>query len=365
MPLVNRIPHSCALALAIVCATLGICQPSARAGSKGPTVPPRFAVTDLGPLPRIADDVSIAVNESGQVAGWTPAGPYSVASTCWGTTGAARSDTPTGYLNGITVAINDRGETAGWVTTSENPVDSLATVRGVVYTSGTPRGLGTLGGRDSRVFGIGRDGETVGMSDLAARKRHGFFEDSRGMIDLGTLPAGSFSCAYAIDGKGNIVGVSDTGAGVRHAVLWAKGTVRDLGVFPNGNSSCALAINSRDDIAGYGTTGVEIHAFLLKAGKLIDLGDLGEDPSMARGVNNRDDVVGKCSISQVVSHAFFWRDGKMYDLNDLIPKTLKLTLWSGDSINDAGQIACEAVNRAGELHAVRLDPESDATGGRR
>ena len=48
---------------------------------------------------------------------------------------------------------------------------------------------------------------------------------------------------------------------------------------------------------------VKIHAFLLKGGKLLDLGDLGTDPSMARGVNDRDDVVGTSSISEIVSHA--------------------------------------------------------------
>ena len=128
-------------------------------------------------------------------------------------------------------------------------------MRGVVYTDGKPRVLGTLGGRDSRVFGIGPKGETVGVSDLDGRKRHGFFERGRGMIDLGTLPDGSFSCAYAINGKGHIAGVSDTGTGVRHAVIWLNQTPRDLGVLPGGNSSCALALNVHDDIAGYGTTG--------------------------------------------------------------------------------------------------------------
>ena len=42
------------------------------------------------------------------------------------------------------------------------------------------------------------------------------------ITDLGTLPGGTFSQAFAINNRGQIVGTSFTASGELHAVLWSK-----------------------------------------------------------------------------------------------------------------------------------------------
>jgi probable HAF family extracellular repeat protein len=98
-----------------------------------------------------------------------------------------------------------------------------------------------------------------------------------------------------------------------------------------------------------------IHAFLYRGGKMLDLGALalsgdGSDDSEGDGINNLDEVVGQsttaiaaansqgqaCPDCGVASHAFVWRAGKMTDLGNLAG----IAGWDSkaDSINDAGEI---------------------------
>ena len=99
-----------------------------------------------------------------------------------------------------------------------------------------------------------------------------------------------------------------------------------------------------------------IHAFLYNGpGKMTDLGALalsgdGSDDSEGYGINDLNEVVGisttaiparnsdnqACSDCGVASHAFLWRAGKMQDLGNLA----SIPGWDShaDSISDAGEI---------------------------
>lgn len=99
-----------------------------------------------------------------------------------------------------------------------------------------------------------------------------------------------------------------------------------------------------------------VHAFLYRGpGKMTDLGALalsgdGSDVSEGAGINDLDEVVGisstaiparnslnqACSTCGVASHAFLWRAGKMQDLGNLA----SIPGWDSeaDSINNAGEI---------------------------
>jgi probable HAF family extracellular repeat protein len=98
-----------------------------------------------------------------------------------------------------------------------------------------------------------------------------------------------------------------------------------------------------------------VHAFLYRSGKMLDLGALaflgdGHDLSQGIGINNLDEVVGSsttavpalngqgqaCPDCGMASHAFLWRAGKMQDLGDLAAKPG----WNSqaDGINDSSEI---------------------------
>ncbi len=253
-------------------------------------------------------------------------------------------------------AVNDRGEVAGWANTSANPVDSLSTTRAFVWRHGQTQALGTLGGRDSRAFGINKKGQIVGVSDRADGTRHAFLFQRDAFTDLGTLPGGSFSQAYAINADGDIAGVAGIGSSGKHAVLWRRGRIIDLGTLPHGIASSAQAINSRDQVAGYSETPDGVHAFLVANGRMQDLGTLGDDPSLACGLNDQGQIVGASNVSPSARHAFFWQNGRMSDLNALVPPDSGWTLTQAYAINNAGQIVCAGHRARESAHVLLLTP---------
>src|SRR5260370_1024651 len=72
-----------------------------------------------------------------------------------------------------------------------------------------------------------------------------------GHTDLGTLPGGGFSDAFAVDARGQIAGFRKLapGGATDHATLWAVAPAGirtlDLGRFPGGTFSTAFGINNR------------------------------------------------------------------------------------------------------------------------
>ena len=87
---------------------------------------------------------------------------------------------------------------------------------------------------------------------------------------------------------------------VEHAFVWKRGVLTDLGTLPKGFSSTAFAINDRGMIVGGSENGEidpltgfpQIEAVLWSRGQLIDLGTLGGNQSIAGAINNRGQVVG-------------------------------------------------------------------------
>jgi probable HAF family extracellular repeat protein len=188
------------------------------------------------------------------------------------------------------------------------------------------------------------------------------------------LPADTFSEASAVSDDGDVAGNIDNGHADNLAVMWSsKPTLHmiPLGVLwedpavPDYATSAAAAINGLSHVAGLSTAGegtdpntaqaFGIHAFLYRAGKMLDLGALalsgdGSDDSEGYGINDLDEVVGfsttafpaknslgaTCPNCGVATHAFLWRAGKMQDLGTLAG----VAGWDSkaDSINDRGEI---------------------------
>jgi probable HAF family extracellular repeat protein len=253
-----------------------------------------------------------------------------------------------------------------------------------VWQGGDSRRLGPLReGASTAAYAINDRGRIVGAQSNSSAgpfgTTHAFLWEAGRKRDLGTL-GGHIGLATAINERGQVVGWSclanercapfpDIPSPPAHAFLWEKGKMRDLGTL-GGSGSYAYAINERGQVVGESTptnvedSGLSAHAFLWEKGTMRDLGTLGGTYSVAYGINDEGAVVGQSSTKNGRWHAFVWKDGVMTDLQANSPKAF---VGNAVGINNRGQIVGSVADRSKpcgavcEMHGVIWTPKEKRT----
>ena len=226
--------------------------------------------------------------------------------------------------------------------------------------------LGTLGGRESRAYGLNGAGAACGEAATSQGAMHAFiWTAADGLRDLGTL-GGPTSRGYGINDAGAVVGEADTTNGVRQPFCWtAAGGLQPLPLPEGVPGGAAQAINGAGQIAGavdqadgpcaaywpsptnlpvlLTATGMAGLAFSLNEaaavvgqselvesdgrvtrafqrppdGVVSSVSPLGEGlSSAARAINAAGQIAGSFEVRPGITHAFLFDTNGLRDLDD-------------------------------------------------
>ena len=170
-----------------------------------------------------------------------------------------------GGEDGSVAALNTAGHLVG--TFSTEPHADYADHHGFFLDKKGLIDLGSLGGRMTTPTDMNDSDQVVGYAQVPSGENHAFLYHAGGLKDLGTLPGGTQSYAYAINTLGQAVGASDSSGGAQRAVLFDRGAIRDLNaLIPRGSGwtlTEARDINDTGQIVGTGVVDGHTRAFLL------------------------------------------------------------------------------------------------------
>lgn len=318
-------------------------------------------IADLGTLPEGYESFAWAVNNEGQVVGFS-------------TNGA--SD-PYSYFYFQILGSNSGTQTRAFSWTMQNGIQDLGTLGGPDAWAGLANDQGQIAGISYTSYIANANNGTCG-ANVPAQDPF-FWEKGTGMIDIGTF-GGTCGITNALNNRGQVAGQSYlAGNLIAHAFLWDKAKnppLMDLGTLGGDNAS-ALWLNDTGQVVGYadlppnppGCSGLtcQHHGFLWKHGVMTDLGSVGSDPcSRALSINSSGQIVGFTAAvcGGNPTHGFLWENGgPAVDLNSLVAPSSGLTLNQPTFINDRGEIGGYGTLANGDTHAFVLIPcESGGAG---
>jgi probable HAF family extracellular repeat protein len=197
---------------------VGISQTSAIIGTRG------FVAVGISmvPLPILAgafEDLNagaVAINNAGQVVGYSPAPGGGTHAVLWSAAGAIQDLGTLGGTNSTAIDINASGQVIG-----SSQIAGDAATHFFLWSSATGmQDLNTLLGPITSVVEINDAGQISGTYTTAGGASHAFlYTPSTGLLDLGTL-GGEASAPTGLNNNGQVVGSSTTSSGATHAFLW-------------------------------------------------------------------------------------------------------------------------------------------------
>lgn len=319
-----------------------------------------YTVTDLKSIPPYYWTTPLGLNASGEVVGASTKSafpnPSGGLAFLWTKAKEIQS-----LGSGFASSINSAGDVAGYITSPGHAF--------LWKHDGTTQDLGTLSGSrgSSHAWAINSAVSIVGDSPPPSGADHPFlWTPTGGMQDLGVLGGTNDAAeAHGINDSGQVVGFSQIGTGNQ----WDAFSWTQSGGLQNMGPGFAYAVNSSGLIVGEQCCSNATHAQLWQGGTTQDLGTLGGTRSTAYAINGSGTVVGSSTTTTALNpptHAFIWTQASgMQDLNLQVPASTqqKWVLVSGSAINDAGQIAVQALPVTGTqiTHGLLLSPQMNVT----
>lgn len=305
-----------------------------------------YAMTDLGSLGY--DTYGLAINATGQITGYS----YTTTEVQYPCPKSPDYPTPKKCF--------------------ENPSHAF------LWSNGTIKDLGTLGGNASKGVAINRLGEVVGSADTKTGSSDQFlWNGGKSLVDIGNWNAAGINdsgqvsgscfnsngaCLYnngtltqlpnptsfpsgtctggPINNNSQVLGSCYDTSSNLHGMVWQNGSATDLGTI-----GVVSAINNLGQVVGYQQTSTGAnHGFLLSSGKMTDL-----------GANVYPAAISDSGV--VVGGPFIYSNGTLQNLNTLIPPGSGFTLSDATGINNNGQIVVNGYNAQGYYHAFLLTPQ--------
>jgi probable HAF family extracellular repeat protein len=358
---------------------------------------PRYTVTDLGTLGGTSGSAN-GINYEGRVAGAASL-PNGNSRAFLSGPGAIYDLGTLGGPNSSEGGLNAAYQMAIYAETSKtDPLNEnfcgfgTSNICLAANWNGTMTALPTLGGNNAIAYAINNQGQVAGAAETSTKDptcvppqvlqfEAALWGPTGQVQELPPLPGDTVGAALWLNNYGQAVGSSGTCAsgGVApafdgtHAVLWQNGLPANLGNLGGSIVALGQSINDLGEVVGCadlasevpGFPFIQLHAFLwTQAAGMQDIGTVGTDfSSLPFGINDNGQAVGASCDDMGNCRAFVWQNEAMMDLNALIPANSPLYLAFAFAINDAGEIAGQAMDKStGEMHAFVATPEPAAAG---
>jgi probable HAF family extracellular repeat protein len=299
-----------------------------------------WSIVPLGMLPDATFSEAVAINNRNEIAGSSGSSGETVHAVLWrdgeiidlGTLGGAASRA---------WGINDRGQVVGAALTASGEDHAFLWEDGVMTDL-------SAAGPFQRAFAVNQRGEIVGHQQFQSL----LWRDGE-LIPLALGSARDINDRTDVAGSIFIVEPEF----VSHAALWRDGEIRDLGVVPGGTSSAAWAVNRHRVVVGEGLVGGIVQGFRWEDGVMVRLPSLiAQGATFALDVNDHGVIVGE-SMSNPNAiggepHAVAWVGERLIDLGTLPGGTVSVAR----TINNRGVIAGFSNDAEGRAQAAAWIP---------